>query len=70
MNSTNASGELLLPIVQINFEEGFAENIMPKDDYLFLVVAGLSNGSTTDARLGNTPGYVVFKKLVASMVLR
>jgi hypothetical protein len=65
MDSANACGELL-PIVQIF--EGFGEDIMPKDDYLFLEVPGLSVGSTTDARLSDAPGYVVFKKLGASMM--
>jgi hypothetical protein len=61
----NADGELL-PIVQIF--EGFGEDIMPKDDYLFLEVPGLLVGSTTNARLSNAPGYVVFKKLGTSMM--
>jgi hypothetical protein len=65
MDSANACGELL-PIVQIF--EGFGEDIMPKDDYLFLEVPGLSVGSTTDARLSDAPGYVVFKELGASMM--
>jgi hypothetical protein len=43
--------------------------MLPKDEYLFLAVPGLSDGSTTDARLTDTPVYVVFKKLGASMVL-
>ena len=54
MDCAIASGELL-PIVQIF--EGFGEEIMPKDV-----------GSTTDARLSDTSGYVVFKKLGTSMM--
>jgi hypothetical protein len=65
MDCANASGDLL-PIVQIF--EGFGEDIMPKDDYLFLEVPGLPVGSTTDARLSDAPGYVAFKKLGASMM--
>jgi hypothetical protein len=42
--------------------------VVPKDDYLLLAVPGLSVGSTTDASLSDTPGYVVFKKLGTSMM--
>jgi hypothetical protein len=36
--------------------EGFGEEIMPKDDHLFLAVPGLSVGSTADARTGLSVG--------------